>query len=178
MDLSAQDEEYGYDDGRPPTDRILWGRVAVLGVVLLLAFVLGRCSAGASDDDGDEVTDLQEQVQTLLDENADLQASLDARSAGGATDTDDSDGADDTQGDEGDTDGEGDADADSGQDAEDADDAEDGRRYEVQEGDYLYGIAEEVYGDGSKYDLIVEANGLSQDEPLRPGQVLEIPPDE
>lgn len=44
----------------------------------------------------------------------------------------------------------------------------------VQEGDTLYKIAEQAYGDGQKFSAIAEANGLSRD-PLMVGQVLYLP---
>jgi nucleoid-associated protein YgaU len=55
--------------------------------------------------------------------------------------------------------------------------AEEGR-YTVQYGDTLWKIAEKVYGDGSRYMVIFEANRDLLDEPDRifPGQELVIPP--
>ena len=39
----------------------------------------------------------------------------------------------------------------------------------LREGDTLFGIAKEVYGDGSRWKEIATLNGLSQKSTLRPG---------
>jgi LysM repeat protein len=50
--------------------------------------------------------------------------------------------------------------------------------YTVQSGDTLWKIAEDHYGDGSKYGTIFEANKplLTDPDKIYPGQVLRIPP--
>jgi nucleoid-associated protein YgaU len=54
---------------------------------------------------------------------------------------------------------------------------EEGRTYTVQSGDTLWKISEEMYGNGSKYMKIFEANTPMLDNPdrIKPGQVLKIP---
>ena len=49
--------------------------------------------------------------------------------------------------------------------------------YTVQSGDTLWSIAESVYGDGSKYSKIFDANTdqLEQPDRIFPGQELLIP---
>jgi LysM repeat protein len=47
--------------------------------------------------------------------------------------------------------------------------------YTIQSGDSPWTIAQKVYGDGSKYRLIMDANGLTDQTKLRVGQVLVIP---
>ena len=55
--------------------------------------------------------------------------------------------------------------------------ADEGRTYTVQSGDTLWKIAEEMYGNGSKYMKIFEANTDQLDNPDRifPGQKLKVP---
>ncbi len=50
--------------------------------------------------------------------------------------------------------------------------------YTVKKGDYLSKIAQEVYGNGNKYNIIFEANKpmLKDANLIYPGQVLIIPP--
>ena len=57
------------------------------------------------------------------------------------------------------------------------DDAEAVRRYTVVSGDTLWKIAQRMYGDGSRYMEIFEANAdvLEQPEHILPGQQLIIP---
>ena len=53
--------------------------------------------------------------------------------------------------------------------------AEDGyTRYVVQRGDTLWGIAKNFLGNGTKYHLIMELNGLTSTL-IRTGDVLKIP---
>jgi nucleoid-associated protein YgaU len=54
---------------------------------------------------------------------------------------------------------------------------DDGGSYTVQSGDTLWNIAETVYGDGSKYSKIFEANNelLESPDQIFPGQKLVIP---
>ena len=55
--------------------------------------------------------------------------------------------------------------------------AEGGRSYTVESGDSLWKIAEAMYGNGSKYPKIFDANRDILDDPdkIFPGQVLKIP---
>ena len=49
------------------------------------------------------------------------------------------------------------------------------RTYTVISGDTLWAIAERFYGDGSKYQVIADASGVSDPDLIHPGQVLTIP---
>lgn len=49
------------------------------------------------------------------------------------------------------------------------------RTYTVESGDTLWAIAERFYGDGSKYQAIADASGISNPDLIQPGQVLTIP---
>ena len=49
------------------------------------------------------------------------------------------------------------------------------RAYMVVSGDTLWAIAERVYGDGSKYQVIADANDISDPDLIQPGQLLIIP---
>ena len=47
--------------------------------------------------------------------------------------------------------------------------------YTVQSGDSPWSIAQKVYGDGTQYNLIMSANGITDSTRLRVGMVLKIP---
>ena len=47
--------------------------------------------------------------------------------------------------------------------------------YTVEAGDTLFGIAEELCGDGNKFTEIAAANGISDPNFIEPGQQLTIP---
>jgi LysM repeat protein len=49
------------------------------------------------------------------------------------------------------------------------------RTYTVVSGDTLWAISERFYGDGSKYQQIADASGVSNPDLIHPGQVLTIP---
>lgn len=49
--------------------------------------------------------------------------------------------------------------------------------YTVQPGDTLVTIAQDLYGDPSKFERLAAANDLGPATPLRVGQVLQVPPD-
>lgn len=57
---------------------------------------------------------------------------------------------------------------------------DEGRTYTVQSGDTLWKISQEMYGNGSKYMKIFEANTpmLENPDKIFPGQVLKIPNDD
>ena len=58
-----------------------------------------------------------------------------------------------------------------------ADDSSDSEMYVVKDGDTLWAISTEAYGDGNRYNEIFEANKpmLSDPDLIFPGQVLRIP---
>jgi len=49
------------------------------------------------------------------------------------------------------------------------------RTYTVVSGDTLWAISERFYGDGSKYQVIADASGISNPDLIYPGQMLTIP---
>lgn len=67
-------EQPSFGDERPPN--VLWGRVIVLGVALLLVFLLGRATGGASNG---ELETLQERVESLQAQNDQLEAAARSR---------------------------------------------------------------------------------------------------
>ena len=159
------DHDYDLEDDYAP--RVLWGRLAFFLLALVLAFVAGNACAdtGVSED---KYKAEQQNVLTLQSENAVLEQQLEA-----ANDRNNA-------GNNGGNGGEQNAD-DGGAEPTDAP-TEDtipsgGDTYTVQENDTLTTIAQEFYGDPMKFDLIVDANNLSDDTPLRVGQELVIPED-
>jgi nucleoid-associated protein YgaU len=49
------------------------------------------------------------------------------------------------------------------------------RTYTVVSGDTMWAIAERFYGDGSKYQVIADASGVTDPDLIHPGQVLTVP---
>ena len=49
------------------------------------------------------------------------------------------------------------------------------RTYTVQAGDTFWGIATKMYGNGSYYDRILTANGLTENDKIRQAMTLTVP---
>jgi nucleoid-associated protein YgaU len=149
--------------GREP-GRVLWGRVAVAGAALLVAFLLGR----ASVDEGVEQArfdEAQARIAQLEQENRDLAEGRLAVAAGGI-----------------DTPPQAGAPAPAAAQPEDEGGGEDapapqggGQSYTVQEGDTLASIAQRVYGDAAQASRIEQANQVDATD-LQVGQTLTLPP--
>lgn len=142
----SYDWDYAEDDNeRPP--RVLWGRVAILGGALLLAFLLGRTTApeGISQEEFDALRRTRAELEAEVER---LQAQPVVTPTPAATTT--AEGSPEP--------------------------VAEGETYEVKSGDTLRGIAERFYGDPTLDDLIAEANDITDPTQLRVGQVLTIPP--
>ena len=156
--------ELDYDEepeGGRPGGRVLWGRVAVLGIALLLVFLLGRATGGGdgiSEDRFDEVAAERDDLRAeVADLNAELEAAQQATPAPTAEPTED---------------------ASTGGDATDPEDeTEGGETYVVKANDTLASIAEDFYGDASLDDFLAEANGITDPTSLSVGTELIIPPE-
>jgi nucleoid-associated protein YgaU len=169
---------YDYDDGEHYDARILWGRIAVYGVAFLLVFLAGIWWGGRGGDDGEQIVELQAQVDTLQDENRELQDTIDALSA---REDEPEPPPPDDEDNEAEADEPVEEEPDAGEETAQADEpagpAEpQTRTYVVESGDTLRAIARDVYGDPDMYDLIAEANGLTRETVLTVGQELVIPP--
>jgi nucleoid-associated protein YgaU len=162
----AYDWEYDDEPAYRNAPRILWGRLVVLGVVLLAAFLLGRATAGGgvSQEDFDamraerndaqaQAADLQEENESLENQNAALQDELDAAQADTGTPTGTTDDETTTT------------------------DEPAGETYVIKEGDTLREIAIEFYGDATLDDYIAEANDIADASLISEGTEITIPPD-
>jgi LysM repeat protein len=171
--VEASEEDYDWDYAEERAERrpmnILWGRVAILAGLVLLAFLLGRTTAGggasadelkAASDRADrleqtnaELSTTNESLQTQLDQaNADLAA---LQTAGV----------------------EGDSEATAGEGEGEAAAQPPGTTYKVRAGDSLSTIAEKFYDDASLDDYLAEVNGISDPTALSVGQEILIPDD-
>lgn len=145
--------EWDYEEAADRPPRVLWGRIIMLGVLMLLAFIVGRWSVpeGASTVElqaaNDRIEDLETDVATLEQQ---LAAETRAETQTEPTPTPESETTPAAAGEE--------------------------RIYVVRSGDTLAGIALRFYGDASLDDLIAEANGIDDPRDLRPGDELIIPP--
>lgn len=154
--------EYDYDDSG---GRVLWGRFAFWGAALLLAFVVGRCSAPGPT--AEELQAARQEAQEYEERNNDLRQEIEALTEGQTPQTDEPANEEP----------DGDAEIDDSDTADSTDAPAGSQTYTVQPRDTLRSIAQKFYGDPEKHELISEANGIDGDNLLQVGQKLEIPPD-
>lgn len=144
-------DEWDYQDPRP---KILWGRVAVLGGALLIAFFLGRALAPDGIQPStlaasrQNVTELEQEVERLNTELRQTQREL-TRLQNSPPPAEAQPSPEPT---------------------------EEPVVYTVEPGDTLLGLAEEFYGDPSLSVLIAQENGLRPTAKLNVGDSLIIPP--
>ena len=147
-------DEYSYEENRG--GRILWGRVALLGAGLLLAFFLGRATAGGGADES-ELKELRAELSAAEQENEQLEQDLTAaQAAAEPAETPDAAPTDD---------------------ADDAAEEPEPQTYTVQPRDTLRGIAQTFCGDPDLDDLIAAENGIADATQLAVGQELVLPAD-
>jgi nucleoid-associated protein YgaU len=152
---SSQRESFLQRLRRRQPQGILWGRVATLGVALLLAFSLGRASApsGASTED---LSQTERQLASAEAEVERLEAKLRAAREAPANP----------------------APAEAAGSVPEATPApgQAGRVYVVKDGDTLWTIAKRFYGDASLGSFLAQVNNLPNGDELTIGQRLTIPP--
>ena len=149
---AASDLEWDEEHDAAYKPKVLWGRVVVLGGMLILAFLFGRATKG----DGIPASELnaaKEQIQTLEAENRSLEEELaSAPVAPAETEPAETEPAEEPT-------------------------VVEGQTYFVKSGDTLTTIAEKFYGDPSLDDFLAEANGITDKASLSVGQELTIPDD-
>ena len=145
--------EWDYEDERSSRPKVLWGRIVIIAIVLILAYLLGRSTApeGISDTTLEqaraESAQLEEDNQALANQVEELEA---AQESPGPTTTTAAGGPDETG---------------------------EAETYTVRRGDTLTSIAQDVCEDPSLDDAIGELNGISDPEQLTVGSEIEIPGD-
>ena len=145
--------EWDYEDDRSSRPKVLWGRIVIVGIVLILAYLLGRSTAPEGilesrlEQTRAESAQLEEQNQSLADQVEELEATQASPSpttttAAGGTD-----------------------------------EAAAAETYTVQRGDTLTSIAQDVCEDPSLDNAIGELNDISDPEQLPVGSDIMIPED-
>jgi nucleoid-associated protein YgaU len=167
--------DYEYDVDDDYGGRVLWGRVAFFVVAAILVFFAGRCSApdGISQDEYEQIAAQRDSLQERLDvaerQLDQMSASVQPTPSPGLDGTVVDGGGVAPTPDDGTGTGTGNGDGTGTGPVE-------GQSYTVQSGDTLITIAQKVYGDGGLWQLIADANNITQQNTLRVGQELRIPP--
>ena len=145
--------EWDYEEAADRPPRVLWGRILALGVLLLLAFWLGRQSAPSSGSGAAALADAREELELAQQEIQDLEDQVAAGTLADPTPE-----AEPTA-------------------EETAEATGEEQIYIVKSGDSLAAIALEFYGDSSLADVIADANDINNPSSIRPGDELIIPPE-
>ena len=165
--LGDESYDYGYDDGYDPRHKpkILWGRVAGLVAIVLVAFLAGRAAA----PDGipqSRYERLRAQLSGLQAENESLRARLaQARVEGSSAGESPSGGSPSPSLGE----------SPGGSPGDSAGGSAASTTYSVQKNDTFSLISEKFYGTSAYWKDIARKNGLSPNATLKPGQELKIP---
>lgn len=147
--------DWDYEEVQPHAPRVLWGRVAMLALLMGVAFWFGRMTAPTNDLAG-ELADARRELRLAQDEIDDLESQIAARPLEedlGVVEPTPEPTPEETVA-----------------------AAAKERTYVVKPGDTLLEIAQKFYGDSGLDDLIAEANGIDDPTELRPGDKLTIPP--
>jgi hypothetical protein len=164
----------GYDWDYEPEDHgrnlpnILWGRVAVLGAVVLLAFLFGRMTSGGGGVSQERYDAARSELRDARGTITDLEADLEEAQAAPADTDPNADAGDDTGG--------GDQGGNEGEDDTGGGVAAESEVYVVEGGDTLTTIAEDFYKDAGLSDFIAEANDITDPTQLSVGSEIIIPP--
>lgn len=165
------EEAWDYGDHMP---NVLWGRVGILAAVVIIAFLIGRISAGGGISPAD-LDRAEARAASLRTQNEDLRTQIALLESDGVA-TSASEEADSEA-----TTGEGEE-ADQGaeappaqSDGPKANEKVQGLTYKVRDGDNLSRIASKFYGDGSLGSFIAEANGITDPASISVGQKIVIP---
>ena len=165
------DYEWDYDEepARRDAPKVLWGRIVILAAGIVLAFLIGRMTAGGGIPASDlaraerQAEDARAEAAAAEQRAEDLQAQLDAAQQNADTGTD---AGTDTGTDTG-TDEDADTTAPEG----------DVETHVVAPGETLTTISEEYYDDTGYADYIAEYNGIADPSLVSAGTELQIPPE-
>lgn len=157
-----QTSSYDWDYGEQPpnagnggTPNVLWGRLAILGALLILVFLIGRWSA-PNGVESEDLAAVRADYKAAQEEIEELKAALTQPQATVAPTPS----------------------VTVGEQEDEAQDATfDGEVYTVQSGDTMREIAERFCGDATQDDLIAEFNGIPDPTIISVGAELKIPED-
>lgn len=164
---SLYDDDYDDDDfGGGRKLPIILGIVAL---ILIIFLIFRTVSLGSKlEETQNQLTQSEDYKQKYEDiqlEKMQLEEQLDALQNPDAN-AGDADG-------EGDADAEGDSDSNTSNSGTTSTGA--GKEYTIKDGDTMWTIAQSQMGNGADYQKILDANGMKESDPLKPGTKIKIP---
>lgn len=130
--------------------QVLWGRVLIIGGVLVLAFIVGILIGGSGGDgvSRDAYNDAISQRDKAEQEREQLKQDLQLARSTTPASTEPAAGSESSE----------------------------SQTYTVKDGDTWSSISKKFYGDSSMASEIQDANNMTKDTKLKTGMTLEIPP--
>ena len=163
---SLYDDDYDDDDfGGKGKLAIILG---IVGLILIIFLIFRTVSLGSKLEDAQnqltQSQDYKEKYEEIQLEKMQLEEQLDALQNPDAN----ADNADEN--------------ADDNEDADDNSTSGNtststgaGKEYTIKEGDTMWTIAQSQMGNGADYQKILDANGMKESDPLKPGNKIKIP---
>lgn len=164
--LDSLYDDYDDDDfgGRSKLPIIL----GVIGLILIIFLIFRTVSLGSQLDDAqNQLTQTQEYKQKYEDiqlEKMQLEEQLDALQNPEAN-----------AGEGEDADANADENSDNSTSSNNSTSTGAGKEYTIKEGDTMWTIAQSQMGNGADYQKILDANGMKENDPLKPGTKIKIP---
>ena len=157
-DDDYDDDEFGGSKKLP----IILGIVAL---ILIIFLIFRTVSLGSKlEETQNQLTqsqDYKEKYEEIQLEQMQLEEKLDALQNPDAN----ADNAEGEDGEDGDSDNDTSSSASTGA----------GKEYTIKDGDTLWTIAQSQLGNGADYQKILDANGMKESDPLKPGSKIKIP---
>ena len=164
---SLYDDDYDddYGSGRSKLAIIL----GIVALVLIIFLIFRTVSLNSKLEDAQnqltQSQDYKEKYENIQLEKMQLEEQLDALQNPDANAGDADADADGEDGEDGDSDSNTSSSASTGA----------GKEYTIKEGDTLWTIAQSQLGNGADYQKILDANGMKESDPLKPGAKIKIP---
>ena len=158
---------YEYEEKKVHKSNIIYIAAAAFAVLFIVLIIVHLTTAGRLAEANEKITELegvQEQNEELKMKVLSYEEEVDMLKDGGETLA-----ADEVGGDGGSESG-GESAGESGGETSGEYDT-----YTVVENDSFWTIAEKVYGNGAEYQKILDANHLTENSPIKPGEKLKIP---
>ncbi len=161
---SLYDDDYEDDDfgaGKGKLAIIL----GIVGLILIIFLIFRTVSLGSKLEEAQnkltQTQEYKEKYEAMQLEKMQLEEKLDALQNPDAN----ADNAEGEDGEDGDSDNDTSSSASTGA----------GKEYTIKDGDTLWTIAQSQLGNGADYQKILDANGMKESDPLKPGSKIKIP---
>lgn len=161
-DDDYEDDDFGVGKGKLA---IILG---IVGLILIIFLIFRTVSLGSKLEEAQnqltQSQDYKEKYEEIQLEKMQLEEQLDAIQ-----------NPDGKAGEEGNADKNADSNSDNSTSGNNSTSTGAGKEYTIKDGDTLWTIAQSQLGNGADYQKILDANGMKESDPLKPGTKIKIP---